>query len=161
MRGLLPVYGSRFEVRGSRFEVRGSGFAVRGLRFGVCGFERFNKLNAGLIRGIGFEVRGSRFEVSARPGGEPMMAKKWSGAILFTKGTQRKNPGVGCRFSTANPIKGSGLIRGIGFEVRGLRGLLEVYGSRFEVRGSRFAVRGTSNLEPKPLWAAREEICLN
>ena len=76
MRGLLPVYGSRFEVRGSRFEVRGSGFAVRGLRFGVCGFERFNKLNAGLIRGIGFEVRGSRFEVSARPGGEPMRAKK-------------------------------------------------------------------------------------
>ena len=76
MRGLLPVYGSRFEVRGSRFEVRGSGFAVRGLRFGVCGFERFNKLNAGLIRGIGFEVPGSRFEVFARPGGESMRAKK-------------------------------------------------------------------------------------
>ena len=90
LRGLLPVYGSRFEVRGSRFEVRGSGFAVRGLRFGVCGSERLNKLNAGLIRGIGFEVRGSRFEVSARPGGEPMRAKKWSGAILFTIGTQRK-----------------------------------------------------------------------
>ena len=89
MRGLLPVYGSRFEVRGSRFEVRGSGFAVRGLRFGVCGFERFNKLNAGLIRGIGFEVRGSRFEVSARPWGGAR-AKKWSGAILFTLGTQRE-----------------------------------------------------------------------
>ena len=69
LRGLLPVYGSRFEVRGSRFEVRGSGFAVRGLRFGVCGFERFNKLNAGLIRGI--EVRGSSFEVSAWLGGSP------------------------------------------------------------------------------------------
>ena len=89
---MLPVYGSRFEVRGSRFEVRGSGFAVRGLRFGVCGFERLNKLHAGLIRGIGFEVRGSRFEVSARLGGEPMRAKKWSGAILFTKGIQRKTP---------------------------------------------------------------------
>ena len=52
MRGLLPVYGSRFEVRGSRFEVRGSGFAVRGLKFGVCGSERLNKLSSGLIRGI-------------------------------------------------------------------------------------------------------------
>ena len=44
--------------------------------------------------------------------------------------------------------------------LRRLLSLLRVRGSGFEVRGSRFVVRGTLNLEPKPLWAAREEICL-